>query len=255
MTVHDLFFLDHPDAAAAEIRRDYAALAANHARRAAGVITNSHYTAEQVHARFGVPAERITVCRPGAPRWRPRNTRGAGSILFIGTLEPRKNVPGLLRAYKHLIGAIAAPPPLVIAGHAPPGSEQLITELRKIPGACHLGYVSSEERQRLFEEAAMLVIPSLDEGFGMPALEAMAMGVPVIASDRGALPEVTGSAALFVDPADDQALAAAMARVLSDSDLAEHMSKRGIKQATLFSWAESADRLLQAYRAVMPRRH
>ena len=117
IAVHDLYFLDHPEQTSGEIRRDYPGLAGEHARRADGVVVPSEYTRQQVGARFHVPEERLIVCSPGAPEWPRRAEPGkAGPILFVGTVEPRKNVPGLLRAYAQLRERIPAAPPLVIAG-------------------------------------------------------------------------------------------------------------------------------------------
>jgi glycosyltransferase involved in cell wall biosynthesis len=119
------------------------------------------------------------------------------------------------------------------------------------PHVRHLGYVSDEERQRLYREASMLVIPSLDEGFGMPALEAMTVGVPVVAANRGALPEVVQDGGILVDPLDESALAGAMQRLLTDRGVAQQYVARGFARAARYSWAASASRLLRAYQDVL----
>ena len=116
VTVHDLYFLDAPENTRAEIRRDYPALAGSHARRADAVITVSEYTAQQVRTRLGVDPERIAICPNGPPTWTPGGYNPRGHILFMGTIEPRKNVPTLLRAYAELLAREPDAPPLVLAG-------------------------------------------------------------------------------------------------------------------------------------------
>ena len=259
VTIHDLYFLDRPDHTAAEIRRDYPALVSENARRADGIIVNSDYTRRRVIERLGVDGERITVCTPGNPGW-PRRAEPdkPGAILFLGTLEPRKNLHRLMEAYAVLLERRTDIPDLVLAGAFPAAGSDLFTGARSLAKAVdrvHLtGYVSDEDRQRLYREASMLVLPSLDEGFGIPALEAMTLGVPVVASNRGALPEVVGSAGILVDPEDTEALAAGIGRVLDSALLRRQMADEGVARATQFTWASSAARLLEAYRTAYLRR-
>jgi alpha-1,3-rhamnosyl/mannosyltransferase len=117
----------------------------------------------------------------------------------------------------------------------------------------HLGYVPDERRRQLYREASMLVLPSLDEGFGMTALEAMAAGVPVVASNRGALPEVVGAAGTLVEPEDEAGLATAIELLLDDRARRDAHVSAGLLRAREFSWARSASRLLDAYRAACER--
>jgi glycosyltransferase involved in cell wall biosynthesis len=258
VTIYDLYFLDDATGTASEIKRDYPALAAAHARRAAAVVVISDYTARQVTARLGVPPERLVNCPPGAPDWpRRESTPDAGPILYIGSPERRKNVPGLLRAYARLRELVPAAPRLLLAGRTPDRGSEISAMIRRppwYPHVRHLGYVTDAERQRLYREASMLVIPSLDEGFGMTALEAMAVGVPVVAANRGALPEVVGDAGILVDPLDEGALAEGMKRLLTVPGQAQHYTERGFARAARYSWAASASRLLQAYRDALARR-
>ena len=258
VTVHDLYFLEAPEDAAAEIRRDYPRLAGPHARRADAVIVNSEYTAAQVATRLGVERSKITVCYPGAPAWARRKPAGtAGPILFVGTIEPRKNVPTLLNAYRRLINRRSATPDLILAGAAAQRSAATVSELGVAPlagRARHLGYVSERERQQLYRDASMLVLPSFDEGFGLTALEAMTVGVPVIVSNRGALPEVVGEAGILCDPHDDEGLAEIMERLLDDPALAGRYAELGAARSRLFDWGASADRLVDAYRQAVERR-
>lgn len=259
VTVYDLDFLDHPGRTRAEIRRDYPALAPRHAQRADLVVVISEHTAREVRNRLGVPAERIVLCRPGAPPASdaPRPDR-PGPILFVGTIEPRKNLPTLFAAYEELVARNPAAPPLVLAGGAVEQSEEILGSLRARAALAgrveYRGYVSDAERQALYASASMLVLPSFQEGFGMPAVEAMQAGVPVIASTGGALPEVVGTAGITVDPADVPGFSAAMERLLADPVERQRRIETGREQARLFSWTASAATLLEAYRETFARR-
>ena len=252
ITIHDLDFLDHPNRARGEVRRDYPALVRRHARRADRIVVPSSHTAAEVERRLAVPRDAISVCRNGAPAW---SRRGAapkrGHLLFVGTLAPRKNVTGLLDAYARLIERRSDVPELVLAGSdsedAPPWRKQL--ERPPLAGRVRCtGYVDRSGLEALYGNARALVLPSFDEGFGLPALEAMTVGVPVVASNRGALPEVVGNAGVLVEPANVEGLANAMERMLSDGPFVEQCITRGFEQARAFSWRESADALRAAYR-------
>ena len=146
---------------------------------------------------------------------------------------------------------------MVLAGHSTPESRQTLARLTSPPLAGHVrheGYVDDRRLRRLYEEAVLVVLPSLDEGFGIPALEAMAVGVPVIAAQRGALPEVVGDAGLLVDPLDVSALTVALERVLGDAQLRDRLSAAGGARARQFSWRASADALAGAYAQAIERR-
>jgi glycosyltransferase involved in cell wall biosynthesis len=256
ITIHDLYFLDHAEETEREIRRDYAALAASHAQRCEAIVAVSEYTAAQIRARFDVAAEKIAVCSPAAPRREPRAAATGSCVVFLGTLETRKNIPVLLEGYGRLLAINPQSPPLVLAGRAAAGAEAVLGRLNQPPLAGkvqHLGYVSDERRDQLLRDAALLVMPSLDEGFGMPALEAMTIGVPVVAANRGALPEVVGDAGLLVEP-EAEALANAMSRILADASLAQRLRHAGIERAKRFTWEASAAKLMDVYRAAVARR-
>ncbi len=251
VTIHDLDFLDHPEHTTAEINRDYPRLVKTHVNRAAQVIVPSHHTANQVAGRLGVPVNAITICPNGAPAWTPRHKRKEqGHLLFVGTSIPRKNIPVLIDAYEQLLQKQPDAPPLVLAG--PSASEsidwQSALQRPKLRNRVRCtGYLTKSELKRYYETACALLIPSLNEGFGIPALEAMTIGVPVVASDRGALPEVVGNAGLLVDPTDPSALAEAIDRVTRDQAFANVCVERGFQQASLYSWDASALALRQAY--------
>jgi glycosyltransferase involved in cell wall biosynthesis len=268
ITIHDLDFLTHPERTRAEVRRDYAPLARAHAHRADAILVPSAHTAGEVERLLGVPRDRIAICPAGAPAWtrRPAAPRD-GYVLCFGTLEPRKNVGGLLDAWERLI--VSAPPDgleavrsrrvvpeLVLAGRATDEATPWLERIGRPPllgTVRHIGYVRDSERQALYEGARLLVQPSFEEGFGMTVLEAMSLGVPVVASDRGSLPEVLGGAGLLVDPDRPADLSHAIARVLSDDDLAESCAEKGIARARAFRWEHTADRVYGAYQAAIER--
>ena len=258
ITIHDLDFLDHPERTRAEIRRDYPALVPAHARRADLIAVNSRYTASQVTGRLGVQEDRIVVCRPGAPRVsRRQEPATVGPILSIGTIEPRKNLGILLRAYQRIVTRRSGAPALVLAGGTVEQSASILEPLNHAPltgRVRHVGYVNEPQRRALLEQASMLVIPSLEEGFGLPALEAMTMGVPVIASRRGALPEVVGDAGILVDALDDAELAAAIEALLDDPGRRRRHADAGVLRAREFSWEDGAARLIAAYRSAIVHR-
>jgi glycosyltransferase involved in cell wall biosynthesis len=258
ITIHDLDFLDHPERTRAEIRRDYAQLAPEHARRADAVIVVSQFTAGEVERRLGVSRGRITICSPGAPRWQPRPRPPVdGPILFMGTLEPRKNVGLLLRAYARLLAALPSAPPLLLAGSATEAAGPWLEAINQPPLAGHvqhLGYVQAHQRYDLYARASMLVLPSFLEGFGLTVVEAMTVGVPVIVSTGGALPEVVGDAGPTIEPDDEGGFAEAMGRYLLDPSLAAAAAARGIVRARQFSWDASASRLYAAYASAIEHR-
>jgi glycosyltransferase involved in cell wall biosynthesis len=250
--IHDLDFMVHPERTVREIRRDYPQLAGMHANRAHKLIVPSQYTANQVMHMLAVAPEKIAICPPGKPAWAVPApvARANGYLLFVGTLEPRKNVAALLRAYHRLLAGPSPPPRLTIAGAAGAAADDVFRLLTAAPLARHvdyLGYVADDERQRVYEGARALIVPSFDEGFGMPALEAMSLGIPVIASNRGALPELVGDAGLLVDPTDDGAIADAIDRVLSDDRLSETLQRRGFARARHFTWDATAALVRDAF--------
>jgi glycosyltransferase involved in cell wall biosynthesis len=290
VTIHDLDFLAHPERTRAEIRRDYPHLVGEHARRADAVIVSSSFTAGEVERLLGVARERIAVCPHGAPDWRPRQERPAdGYILFFGTLEPRKNVGGLLDAYERIIrrpagddsvarlhadrhpgdsgsvrrqpdrhrGVGQLVPELVIAGRATDAARPWLDRIARPPLAGrvrYIGYVDRSQRRAVYAGARMLVQPSFDEGFGITVLEAMSLGVPVVAARRGSLPEVAGDAVLFVEPDQPDDIARAIDRLLQDERVAAECAAKGLTRTQAFSWRATARRVYETYQQAIARR-
>jgi len=261
VTIHDLYYLMQPQRTRAEIRRDYAELSPTHARRADAVITSSAHTRRLVSEHLGVDADRIYVCPPGAPEWRTLgrapNTPSDGYILFLGTLEPRKNLDVLLDAYEALLRGSRRVPRLVMAGGASPDGQAWLQRIARDPLRDHIvyrGYVDQEERESLYAGARALVLPSFDEGFGLPVLEAMSAGVPVVTSNRGSLPEVVGTAGVLLDPGDVSAWADALERLAGDSRWVSELASASLERARAFTWERSARELRRAYQDAVRRR-
>lgn len=254
VTVFDLHFLHRPDQVEGAVRRDFATLARAHVARADHVLAGSAYAAALVARELGVPAERITSTPLGAPAWaaevrRQRRAAVDGPFLFIGTLEPRKNVGVLLDGYARLRARRAGTPALVVAGRITDAAHDWVARAAASPLAPHVtftGYVSDGERRALYARARAVVVPSLDEGFGLPALEAMACGVPVVVSPVGALPEVVGDAGLYAAPDAPDAWADALEACLDDARAAA-MAARGLARAESFSWTRAAEVTWGAY--------
>jgi glycosyltransferase involved in cell wall biosynthesis len=252
VTIHDLHFLSNPERTSAEIRRDYPGLVRDHARRADRIIVVSKFVAGEVHRLLDVPEDRISVCSNGAPEWNGpvAARRNDGYLLFVGTIEPRKNVRGLLDGYARLLARRSDVPRLIVAGPVQPGCESLVSAVEQAPFSGHVeyrGYVPANEREALFKGAQAFVLPSFDEGFGIPALEAMSAGVPVVVSNRGALPEVVADAGLLIDPEDPESLASALERLISDPGLRENCARRGLDRARQFTWTQTARNVRRAY--------
>jgi len=260
VTIHDLFFLDHPERVRDEIRRDYPQLAPAHARRADAVITSSRRTERLIVERLGVPPDRVYCCPPGAPTWTTLgggpNVPRAGYALLLGTLEARKNIGLVLDAFARLAHA-GRTPKLVLAGSATPDSAEWLSRISRPPlndVVEYVGYVEDERREALFAGARMLLLPSLDEGFGLTALEAMSAGVPLVAANRGSLPEVVERGGLLLEPDDVEGWASAIDRLAANETMARDLACAGLERAHAFTWEGTAARLGDAYRDAVARR-
>ncbi len=262
LTVHDLIFRHLPQHHK-RLNRWYLNLAMPlYVRRATHLIAVSEATRRDLMAAYGVPAEKITVIYEAAdPRFGPRDALEQQTIranyglppayfLYLGTIEPRKNLLRLLRAWEPLYLAGEAPP-LVIVGKRGWLSDPFFEAVKRSParkGLILTGYVLDDDLPTLIAAATAFVFPSLYEGFGLPPLEAMACGTPVLCSDRSSLPEVVGDAALLFDPTDEEAIRAAMRRIWADEALRAELRRRGLERAKRFSWRRTAETTLQLYR-------
>jgi glycosyltransferase involved in cell wall biosynthesis len=187
------------------------------------------------------------VATTPSPAQRDRYRLGPRYALYVGNFLPHKNLPGLLRAWAALPPTIRGTHRLILAGGdrgGRPALESLARTLGVSAGVGFAGLVADEDLPAVYGGAAALVLPSLEEGFGLPALEAMACGAPVIASQRGALPEVVGDAGVLVDPEKDEALTAALTRVLGDDAARAALVRRGLARAATFTAERTAGRVI-----------
>lgn len=265
ITVHDLAFLLYPRFLTRESARYYGQVD-EAARTAAHIIAVSESTKRDTVRLLGVPEEKITVIYEAAhplftqvtneealARARSHYDLPEEFILFVSTIEPRKNIPTLLRAFRRLRDNYKSNATLVIAGHRGWLVEEVdavIEELKLGNSVRCLGGVPNEELVFLYNAAKLFVLPSFYEGFGLPPLEAMACGTPVIVSDTSSLPEVVGDAGWLVHPEDVEGLTVAMYRILSDENLRREMRAKGLKRAATFSWDRAARQTIQVYRKV-----
>jgi len=263
ITVHDLAFLLFPGLLTAESQRYYGQIRrAVHSAEA--IIAVSESTKCDLIAHTAAPAAKITVVYEAAgPAFRPVTDAAALAVvrqkyglpeefvLFVGTIEPRKNLATLLKAWSKIrISNFEFRNSLVIAGKPGWLYEETIAQARELGTAVQfIGGVRPEDLPALYSAARLFVLPSLYEGFGLPVLEAMACGTPVVCSQASSLPEVAGDAALLVEPHDVDGLAAALQRALSDEALRRQMIARGLAQAARFSWEKAARETLAVYRA------
>jgi glycosyltransferase involved in cell wall biosynthesis len=229
-------------------------------RRARHILAVSEFTKSEIVRLLSVPPERITVTHNAADaRFAPpdparlaafRVAKGLPErfLLFIGTLEPRKNLTALLEAYARIAGETDAP--LIVGGGRGWMFEPVFARLEALglkERVFFPGYLEHDDMPLWYAAATAFVFPSLWEGFGIPPLEAMACGTPVITSNASSLPEVVGDAGIMVAPTDVGALAAALREVLRDDGLREAMRERGFAQARRFSWRACAERTLRVY--------
>ncbi|MBI3932145.1 MAG: glycosyltransferase family 4 protein [Acidobacteria bacterium] len=263
VTIHDLFFLKHPDMTEAEIRRDYVPLVREHVRRADGVICVSEFTASEARILLDVPPEKIAVIPNGVdPTYREplapeevdsvlaRRRLPKGALLYVGSEEKRKNLVNLAMAYMGLARRGRTLPPLVLVG---PGSHWASGGAIAAPRIHATGYLETREIRALMAASVALVLPSLEEGFGLPVAEAMAAGLPVVCSRGSALEEVAGGAATLVDPLNTRSIADGIERILDDRRLADEQRRRGLARSQAFDWDAAAARTLEFYHRVLER--
>jgi glycosyltransferase involved in cell wall biosynthesis len=258
VTVHDLAWREFPAVVQRPRRLYYDVVVPAGLRRARLVLASSEATGRHLASHFPRLAARVRVTPLGTPTWvfdsgdrPPEAPPSRPFFLFVGALEPRKNLPRLLEAYERLLGVHGdQAPDLRLVG--PEG--WLMAPLRErlarpaLRGRVTVsGYCDRLELRQLYGTAVALVFPSLYEGFGLPVLEAMACGLPVLTSDRGAMAEVAGPDALLVDPLDIEAIAASLERLTTDAGLRARLQHAGPARARYWDWARTADLTAAAY--------
>ncbi len=256
VSVYDLTVVHHPELAGPGTRGFPDAIR-RALDRGAWIHTSSGFGAGEIRDAFDVEPDRVVPVHLGIPPVSGgdgaagRRLAGADRyVLSLGTVEPRKNLPRLVAAFDALAGEHPAAR-LVVAGAAGwdgGAFERACGSARHGDRIRRLGYVGTAERADLMAGASAFAFPSLYEGFGFPPLEAMAAGVPVVASTAGSLPEVLGDAALLVDPHDTDALAGALDRVLGDAGLVDRLVAGGRSRAARYSWETTTDRMVDLYR-------
>jgi len=247
-TFHDLFALSG-DYSSPEFRARFAELARRTAGRADLLIAVSQFTAAQLRDLLNVEAGRIRVIPHGVRRaapGTPLNTTRERIVLHVGAIQRRKNVARLVEAFERMAPGWR----LILAGSAGYGAPEILARIEASPRRADIeltGYVSDSQLAQLYARAAIFAFPSLDEGFGMPVLEAMAWGVPVIASNGSALKEVAGDAALLVDPRDANSIAGALNALAEDSILRERLAGLGRARSAQFTWDAAVRSTWSAY--------
>ena len=265
VTVHDLSFVRTPETLPPLKRFYLARLCAASVRRARAVIAVSRQTADDVEHYFGVPPNKVRVIHngvasefvPGPPRAQAQFRAAHGLptryLLYLGTLEPRKNLEMLVRAFagwRSMAPGAAADVKLVLAGGKGWYYETIFKEVNSLGltgDVLFPGFVSPAELPDWYRGAVAFIYPSMFEGFGLPVLEAMACGTPVICSQAASLREVTGAAALALPAADEAAWTNAMHLLCDQPAAAAELRRRGLEQAAKFSWQLSAQKTIQVY--------
>jgi glycosyltransferase involved in cell wall biosynthesis len=258
LVVHDVLYTVHPEYFPRFDRLYMSTLMRLVVPRCDRLVAVSEATADGVRERFRVPLERLSVIRSGVePRFHPREraeARGALEregitvperyILFAGTLEPRKNVDRLLEAFTRA----GLDHTLVLAGKRGWNDDPIVAAIERTPAASYLGHVPDRAMPYLYSAADVVAYPSSHEGFGLPVLEGMASGVPVVTTKAPGVAEVAGDAAILVPPRDVTELADALVRAATDDELRADLVRRGLERAARFSWPEAARRTLEVCR-------
>ncbi len=258
-TFHDLFVMT-ADYSTPAFRRRFTLFAEDAAARSDHIIAVSHYTAEQVAKLLFVPRGRISVVHHGVERiptiaveelqeFRHRHDLEAPFILHVGAIQKRKNIECLVEAFERIEG----PTRLVLAGANGYGADRILYRIEQsssAPRIRRIGYADRPMLERLYRSASVLAFPSLDEGFGLPVLEAMSAGLPVVTSNRAALAEVAGDAALLVNPEDPHELRIAIEEALEAGAVRRRLIEAGLQRESEFSWMKAAHETMQIYRSL-----
>jgi O-antigen biosynthesis alpha-1,2-mannosyltransferase len=254
-TFHDLFVMTG-EYSSPEFRARFTAQARDAAKHSDAIIAVSSHTATQVEQLLDIEPSRIHVVPHGVHMPVPVSAANETPtredlVLFVGVIQRRKNVARLVRAFERMPAGWR----LALAGA--PNGYGAAAELRAVEDSPRqadidvLGYVSAEQRNSLYRRARIFAFPSLDEGFGMPVLEAMAHGVPVVTSRASAMPEVAGDAAILVDPLEEDQLGSALASLASDHSLRERLTTLGLERARAFTWESAVERTWRVYQSLL----
>ena len=249
VTFHDLFVMT-ADYSTPEFRARFTAQARDAASRADAIIAVSEFTRRQIVGLLGMPEARVRVVHHGARGLDFPKVARERVILHIGALQTRKNIVRLVEAFEGLDESWR----LVLAGAAGFGAAGILERIARSPARARIelpGYVTPAELAGWYARATVFAFPSLDEGFGMPLLEAMAAGTPILTSNRSALPEVAGDAALLVDPEDTDALAAALRQLTIDAELREDLARRGRARVQTFTWDKAVRETWEVYEGLL----
>jgi len=268
VSIHDLSFEHLPQTFNRRSRTQLRLTVRHSARRAARILSLSEHTRRDIIETYGINEDHVDAIPLAAPEHfapvrdyaelqRVRHNYGIDGdyILSVGSIQPRKNLARLIKAFASLRGdgSIANLPKLVLAGKCAWLYDETLRALEESgtkEAVVVTGYVPEEDLPALYSGALCFVYPSYFEGFGLPPLEAMKCGAPVIVGNRTSLPEVVGDAALLVDPFDVEAIGAAIKRLINDSELRRELSIKGQKRASAFNWLDTARRTLAVYNKV-----
>ena len=246
-TIHDLIHLHVPAEASRAKQAYYRLVVRPAAHRAYRVLTVSQYTHHEIVEWTGLPAERVVVVGNGVgAAFTPvgvRHTPGYPYLLYVGNRKPHKNLTRLLQGFAH--SGLRRDLCLVLTGLPEATLSQQVMALQLQDRVVYAGHLTELELAAYYRGAVAVVCPSLYEGFGLPPLEAMACGTPVVTSNRTALPEVVGEAAMLVDPYDVEALAWGIRRVVDDQGLRQALAHKGLARAQRFTWEQTAARVWQ----------
>ncbi len=258
-TIHDMTYQRYPETVSATNLRRIRNGIMYSVERSQLIVTSSQFSKREIEELLDVPPERIIVV-PAAASGVQATTAAVENricdpyILYLGAIEPRKNIVRLLRAFELLKRETNIPHKLVLAGGRGWNCENIYKTAESIccrQDIVFRGYVSNAEKRALYVNATAFVFPSLYEGFGIPPLEAMSFGTPVVCSRAASLPEVAGDAACYVDPTSVESIAEGLWRVISKPDYAAELCNHGLERAKLFSWDRSAEILKGVYYSLL----
>jgi len=266
ITVHDLTFLHYPEYITADSRRYYNDQIQSAVQLAEHILSDSESTKRDMIEMLDVPADKITVHMLGVDeKFQPLppektqsiiNTLDLPSeyILVVGTLEPRKNLVGLVKAYRDVLTDLPDAPPILFVGRAGWHYEQLMADIEAVGINDHLIFrhdIDDDQLVAIYNQALALITPSFYEGFGLPALEAMACGTVPIVSNLSSLPEITGDVGLLIDPNDLSTISDALIQALTDSSWRAEQAIAGIERAKTFRWEDTARVVQSTYDRVL----